>query len=129
MVGLEAQRHAGPGLTSQHFDDAVARCTEDLDARRRIDRLRVRACGALGNDLHVKRHRLRVRVDLDDATSVPSSFAYSLNAISAWLVRVDELDEAWQSRALIVELPRPEPVGGDENERSGHGISFLERLP
>ncbi len=45
----------------------------------------------------------------------------------AWLVRVDEIDEARHSRPLGVELPGLEPVGGDENERSGHGVSFLDR--
>src|SRR2546423_14902575 len=61
VAGLDAQRHAGSGLPSQHFDDSVARRTEHLDVRRRVERLRVRGCGALGDDLHVKRHRVGIR--------------------------------------------------------------------
>jgi len=66
MVGLDADRHADAGLVAQHLDDGLARRSEYLDARRRFDCLCVCASRPLGHDLHVKRHRGRVRVNLDD---------------------------------------------------------------
>jgi hypothetical protein len=59
------------------------------------------------------------------ATSVPSSLAYSLNAKQPRLVRLDEIDEARHSRLLLIELSWLESVGGDEDERSRHGASFV----
>ena len=41
-----------------------------------------------------------------------------------WLVRLDEIDEARDSRLLLSELSWLESVGGDEDERSRHGVSF-----
>jgi hypothetical protein len=123
MQRFDARRHAGSGLASQHFHHSVARRAKDLNARCRIKRLRVRGCGTLGNYVHVKRHRVSVRMDLDDRDLRALFVRVFVECEQLWFVRLDEPDQAWHSRPLVVELPRLEPVGGDENERAGHGVS------
>jgi hypothetical protein len=94
VVGLDAQRHADSGLPSQHFDHPIARRTEDLDACGRVDRFRVRVCGALGNDLHMKRHRVGVRVNLDDRDLGAVVVNVLVERDQAWFACLDEVDEA-----------------------------------
>src|SRR5207249_3940839 len=73
--------------------------------------------------------RVGIRVDLDDRDLGALLVEVLVERDQLWLVRLDEIDEAWHSRPLVFELPRLEPVGGDENERSRHGVSFLDRGP
>ena len=116
MVGLDAQCDAGPRLPSQHLEDGVARGAEHLDAGRRLHSLRVSTCGALGNRLHVKRHRFGVGVDLDNRDLGTCLVDVLVERDHPRLVRLDEVDEARHTVPLVGELPWLEPVGRDEDE-------------
>jgi hypothetical protein len=66
VVRLDQQRDTGAGLAIEHAEHGVTRRTENLDARGRLDRIGVRGGSTLGNSLHVKPHRVGVRVNLDN---------------------------------------------------------------
>ena len=58
-----------------------------------------------------------VGVDLHDRYFVPGFADVLVERDQAWLVGLDELEQARHTLPLAFELPRLEPVGGDEDER------------
>jgi hypothetical protein len=56
VVGFDAHGYAGAGLAAEHVGDGAAGCAEDLDVRRRVDGVGVRAGCALGDQFHVEDH-------------------------------------------------------------------------
>src|SRR5947209_17503674 len=66
VMRLDAEPDAGPGLLSEHLQDAVAGCAENLNAHGGLQGLRIRPRGALADHMHVELHRGRIRVNLDD---------------------------------------------------------------
>jgi hypothetical protein len=69
-------------VSAEQRQNFVAGLTVDLDACRGLDGLRIRARGTLSNNLHVKCIDVASASTWTTPTSVPSSLAYSLNAIS-----------------------------------------------
>ena len=64
----------------------------------------------------MKRHRLRVGVDLDNRDLSAVIVDVLVERDQPWFVRLDEIDEARHSLPLVGELPWLEPVGRDEDE-------------
>jgi len=62
-------------------------------------------------------------VNLDDRNLGAVLVGVLVERDQAWFVRLHEVDEAWHSLLLLVDLSRLEPIGGDEDEWTRHGTS------
>ena len=81
VLGVKGDLDALACLLFQSREHLLARLPEDLDPDRCVERLVIRCSCSLGNNRDVRFHRGGIRVNLDDETSSPASFTYSLNAI------------------------------------------------
>ena len=68
----------------------------------------------------VERHRLGVGVNLNDRNLASLVVDVLVEGKQPWFLRLDEIDQTWDSPPLVVELSRLEPVGRDEDERAVH---------
>src|SRR3954471_11846404 len=110
VLGVDAERHAGAGLHAQRLDDCVTRRAEDLNLRRRVERLVVGLGGPLADQVHVELHRGRIRMDLHNGHLAARGIDVLVEGEQTRLPALDEVDESGHAAALRLVRGRLEPV-------------------
>src|SRR6478735_6727905 len=94
VLGVDAERDSCAGLRTQRLHHRVTRGPENLDLRRRVERLRVGLRGPLTDHAHVELHRCCVGMDLHDRHFGALRVDVLVEGEQTWLTCLEELDEA-----------------------------------
>src|ERR1700730_18959848 len=117
---VDAQRNLRSGLLLEHTQDISGRRSEDLDTRGGLQRLGVGLPGAVTDDPHMEFQGGSVRMDLDNCHLAVVLIDVLVEGDQPRLILLDEAGQPRDALLFSTEFAVPEPVGGDEDERSGH---------
>jgi len=103
----------------EHPKDRSGRCSEDPDTRGGLQRLGVGLAGTVTDDAQMEFEGSGVRMNLDDCHLAAFLVDVLVERDQPRLMGLDEAGQRRDALLLGVESAVPEPVGGDEDERSG----------
>ena len=124
MLGVDSDLHAAARLLARRLQDRLGRTPEHLNPDRRVKGLGIGFHCPIPHDLHVRLHRLGVRVDLDHRDFVAGLVHELVEGNEPRLIRFDELDKAWNAISFAFESARLEAIRGDEDERCAASASI-----
>ena len=116
---VDVQVYSRPGLLPEHPQDGFARRSEDLDTRGGLQRLGVGLAGTVTDDAQMEFEGSGVRMNLDDCHLAAFLIDVLVERDQPRLMGLDEAGQRRDTPLPGVESAVPEPVGGDEDERSG----------
>jgi hypothetical protein len=118
VLGGDSERHAGAGLRTQRLHHCVGRRPQNLNLRRRVERLGVGLRGTLTHNAHVELHRSRILMDLHDLHLGVLSIRVFVEGEQSWLASLDEVNESRHAAAFRLVGAELEPIRSDEDERA-----------
>ena len=116
---VNVQAYSRPGLLPEHPQDSFARRSEDPDTLGGLQRLGVGLAGTVTHDAQMEFEGSGVRMYLDDCHLAAFLVDVLVERDQPRLMGLDEAGQRRDTPLPGVESAVPEPVGGDEDERSG----------